>query len=114
MPSLTQTMVAVGLVTQFAAEKPNAKVIPSLIMVNNVLGAQDAIITVQDVFTPAASNGTPAPVLTTQSRLNINVSMAACVSIRDELKDIEILGLLQLLIGVADANCIVTVAWDFE
>jgi len=114
MPSLTQTMDAVGLVTQFAAEKGNAKIIPSLIMVNNVLGAQDAIITVQDVFTPSASNGTPAPVLTTVNRLNINVSMAACVSIKDELKDIEILGLLQLLIGTADANCIVTVAWDYE
>jgi len=114
MPSLAQTMVAVGLVTQFVAERGNAKIIPSLIMVNNVLGAQDAIITVQDVFTPSASNGTPAPVLTTVNRLNINVSMAACVSIRDELKDIEILGLLQLLIGTADVNCIVTVAWDFN
>ena len=113
MPSLTQTMVAVGLTTVFAAEKGNAKIIPSLIMVDNVLGAQDAIITVVDRFTTSASNGAAAA-LTTANRLGINVSMAACVSMRDELKDIEILGQLELLIGVADANCIVTVAWDFQ
>lgn len=113
MPSLTQTLDAVGLITIFAVARGNAKIIPSLIMVNNVLGAQDAIITVVDRFTTSASNGAVAA-LTTADRLNINVSMAACVSMRDELKDMEILGQLELLIGTADVNCIVTVAWDFQ
>jgi len=111
MPSLTQTMVAAT--TVFAAERGNARIRPSLIMVNNVLGVQDAIITVVDRFTTSASNGAAAAV-TTANRLGINVSMAACVSIRDELKDVEILGQLELLIGTADVNCIVTVAWDFQ
>ena len=114
MPSLSQTMVAVGLTTVFATERRNARIKPSLIMVDNVLGAQDAIINVVDRFTPAVSNATPVPGVTTVNRLSINVSMAACVSIRDELKDVKILGQLELAIGVADANCIVTVAWDFE
>ena len=113
MPSLTQTMVAPALTTVFAAERGNAKIKPSLIMVNNVLGAQDAVITVVDRFTTSASAGAAA-VLTLVNRLGINVSMMACVSIQDELKDIEILGQLELVIGVADANCIVTVAWDFK
>ena len=114
MPSLSQTMVAAGLVTIYALQRGNAKIIPSLMMIDNVLGAQDAIIDLQDVFTPSASVGTPAPVLTTVNRLSINVSMAACVSLRDELKDVEILGQMQILIGVADANCIVTLAWGFK
>ena len=113
MASLTQTMVAPALTTVFAAERGNAKIKPSLIMVNNVLGLQDAIITVVDRFTASVSAGAPGGV-TTANRLNINVSMAACVSMRDELKDIEILGQLELLIGTADVNCIVTVAWDFQ
>lgn len=114
MPSLSQTMVAVGLSTQYAAEKRNARIRPSLIMIDNVLGAQDAIINVVDNFTPAVSNGVPVPVAQTINRLSINVSMMACVSIRDELKDVIILGALTIEIGIADAACIVTVAWDFE
>lgn len=112
MASLAQTMAASPRV--FAAEKRNAKCKPSLIMVNNVLGAQNAVIQVVDRFTPSASNGVPGPIVTTVNRLNINVSMMACVSIQDELKDVEILGQLELTIGVVDANCIVSVAWDHQ
>ena len=114
MPSLTQSMVAPALNTVFSLGRGNAKIKPSLIMVNNVLGLQDAIITVLDTFLPSASNGTPGPIPMLIPRLGINVSMAACVSMRDELKDVMILGVLSLLIGTADANCIVTVAWDFQ
>ena len=113
MPSLTQTMGAPAFNTIFSLGRGNAKIKPSLIMVNNVLGAQDAIITVIDTFVPSASNGTPVPIPMLIPRLGINVSMAACVSMRDELKDVMILGVLSLVIGVADANCIVTVAWSF-
>ena len=112
MASLVQTMAASPRV--FAAEKRNAKCKPSLIMVNNVLGAQNAVIQVVDRFTPAVTNGVPVPVVTTVNRLNINVSMMACVSIQDELKDVKILGQLELTIGVLDANCIVTVAWEHQ
>jgi len=111
MASLTQTMAASPRV--FAAEKRNAKCKPSLIMVNNVLGAQNAVIQVVDRYTTSASNGAAAA-LRTDTRLNINVSMMACVSIQDELKDLKILGQLELTIGVPDANCIVTVAWDHQ
>ncbi len=114
MPSLVQTMAASPRV--FAAEKRNAKCKPSLIMVNNVLGAQNAVIQVVDRFTPAITNGNPAPGMGVQAipRLNINVSMMACESIQDELKDVKILGQLELTIGVPDANCIATVAWDHQ
>ena len=112
MPSLVQTMAASPRV--FAAEKRNAKIIPSLLMVDNVLGAQNAVISIQDRFTPAVSNGVAVPVVATVARLSINVSMNACVSIRDELKDVKVLGQLEIIIGTLDAACIVSTAWDFD
>ena len=112
MPSLMQDMTAATRV--FAAEKRNAKVKPSLIMVDNVLGAADAVLTIVDRFTPAITNGVPVPVVQTPTRLQINVSINACVSIQDELKDVEILGQLEVTRAVADVNCFVTVAWDHQ
>ncbi|KKN14270.1 hypothetical protein LCGC14_0997810 [marine sediment metagenome] len=112
MPSLVQTMAASP--TVFAVEKRNAKIIPSHLMVDNVLGAQDAVLSIQDRFTPAVSNAVAIPVVTTVSRLSINVSMNACVSIRDELKDLKVLGQLEIVIGTPDAACIVSVGWNFD
>ena len=112
MPSSVYTMAASPRV--FATEKRNAKLIPTLIMIDNVLGAQDAIITVQDRFTPSVTNGVAVPAVQTPTRLSINVSIGACVSIRDELKDIEILGQLELTIGTLDANCIVSTAYHHQ
>ena len=118
MSSLAQAMAASP--TVFVTEKRNARVKPSLIVIDNALGAADAIFCVVDRFTPAVTAGVPAPVVTTVTRLQVNVAMLACVSLQDELKDVLILGGLeitrQLLVGgvqVADPNCVVTVAWDF-
>jgi len=117
MPSLMQTMAASPRV--FATEKRNAKVKPSLIVVDNVNAAADAVIGIVDRFTPAVTNGVPIPAVQTPTRLQINVSINACVSLRDELKDVEILGQLEVVRGtllapVVDANCFVTVAYDYE
>ena len=113
MPSLAQTMAATPAV--FAAEKQNAKIIPSQIIVDNELGGAQRRITIQDVFTPAISNGVPAPVLTTVNRLIITVDNAGWATIAAEaLKELEILGQLQVAIDVADAGTIVTISWGFE
>ena len=113
MPSLAQAMAATP--TVFAAEKHNAKIIPTQIIVDNEAGAAQRVITIQDVFTPAASNGVPAPVLTTVNRLIITVDNAGCATIAAEaLKELEILGQLQVAIDVADAGTIVTISWGFN
>jgi len=111
MPSISQSLAASP--TIYATEKPNAKIKPSLILVDNVIPVQNAVITLLDRFTPSVSNGVPIPVATTVTRLRINVSIMACVSIRDELKDIEILGQMELTIVTPDADCHATVAWDY-
>ena len=115
MPSLAQALDAVGLVTIFATEKQNAKIIPTQIIVDNEAGGAQRVITIQDVFTPAASNGVPAPVLTTVNRLIITVDNAGWATIAAEaLKKLEILGQLQVAIDVADAGTIATISWGFN
>jgi hypothetical protein len=98
----------------FAAEKPNAKIKPSLLIVDNERGAAQRQITLQDRFTPSASNAVPAPVVTTVNRLIITVDNGSFAVAGPEIENVEILGQLEALIDVVDANCIVTIAWDFN
>jgi len=113
MPSLAQTMAVTPRI--FAAEKQNAKIIPTQIIVDNEAGLAQRVITIQDVFTPAVSNGVPVPVLTTVNRLIITVDNAGWATIAAEaLKKLEILGQLQVIIDVADLGTIITISWGFE
>ncbi len=113
MPSLAQTMAVSPRV--FATPKLNAKIVPTQIIVDNEAGAAQRVITIQDVFTPSASNGVPAPVLTTVNRLIITVDNAGWATIAAEaLKELKILGQLQVIIDVVDAGTIVTISWGFE
>jgi len=113
MPSLAQTMAATPCV--FATEKLNAKIVPTQIIVDNEAGGAQRVITIQDVFTPAASNGVPGPVLTTVDRLIITVDNAGWATIAAEaLKELEILGQLQVAIDGIDAGTIVTISWGFQ
>lgn len=114
MPSLARVMSPAA--TQvFATEKQNAKIIPTQIIVDNWHGGAERHITIQDQFTPSASNGVAVPVLTTINRLFITVDNAGWATIAAEaLKKLEILGMLQVLIDVADAGTIVTISWGFE
>ncbi|HUV75985.1 MAG TPA: hypothetical protein VMW00_05005 [Dehalococcoidales bacterium] len=114
MPSLAQVM-SPGLTHVFATEKQNAKIIPSQIIVDNEAGGAQRVITIQDVFLPAASNGVPAPVLTTIDRLIITVDNAGWATIAAEaLKELEILGQLQVAIDGADVGTFVTISWGFN
>jgi len=118
MPSLAQTMAVTPRV--FATEKQNAKIVPSQIIVDNELGAAQRIITIQDVFTTAASivaatGVAVAAALQTVNRLIITVDNAGWATIAAEaLKNLEILGQLQVIINVADAGTIVTISWGFK
>ncbi|GAI24965.1 unnamed protein product, partial [marine sediment metagenome] len=56
------------------------------------LAPDDRTITIRDSFTPAVTNGVPAPVPAQNiDRLTFTVVVTGCASLRDELKDIEIL-----------------------
>ena len=105
-------------------EKRNAKVKPSLIMVDNVDALADSQLVFQDVFTTndsivAATGAALAGAAQTVDRLRINVSIDACVSIRDELEDVMFLGGAQVVrseagVPTLDAGCHVTLGYDLE
>ena len=106
-------------------EKRNAKVKPSLIMVDNVDALADSQLVFRDTFNTNASivaatgAATAAVVGQTVDRLRINVSIDACVSMRDELKDVKFLGAASVLRYVAgvltlDTGCHVTLGYDLE
>ena len=113
MPSLAQTMAVTPRV--FAVEKPNAKIVPTQIIVDNEAGAAQRVITIQDVFTPDPSIGVPAPIPVTQNRLIITVDNGGWATIAAEaLEKLDILGQLQAIINVIDAGTIVTISWGFK
>lgn len=112
MPSIVVDMTASP--RTLATEKRNAKIKPSEVIVDNVLAANDAVLTFNDVFTPAITNLVATPVSpTTVPRLRVNVAMGTCVSVEDKLKDVKFLGLVQVVRAPADANCFITFAYDF-
>ena len=115
MDAATKTLVA---------EKRNAKVKPSLIMVDNVDALADSQLVFQDTFTTnasivAATGAAAAGAAQVVDRLRINVSIDACVSMRDELEDVKFLGGAQVVRSEAgvltlDAGCHVTLGYDLE
>lgn len=112
MPSYENSF---AVATQTVAnEKRNCKIKPSLILVDNTNGAADAVVTINDVFTPSITNGVGVPVLTTVPRLHITVPTLECDSIEDELKDVEFLGNVQVVRGAPDAASFITFAYDYE
>lgn len=111
MPSKVVTMTAATM--ELVTERKNAKIKPSMIAIDNVLAGVDAVLQFQDVFTPAITNGIPGPTVKNPDRLRLNVSVDACVTLKDELKDVEFLGKVQVVRGALDANCHITFAYDF-
>jgi len=79
-----------------------------------ISGVGDRTITIRDHFLPAITNGVPAPVAQDIDRLTFTVVVTGCVSLRDELADIKILGDLRVYADAIDPNCLITVAWAHE
>jgi hypothetical protein len=113
MPAI-ETSFAVATNT-LATEKRNSKIKPSFLMVDNTNGAADASIIVNDVFTPSITANVPLPAPQTIPRLRFTVPTLECDSLEDELKDVEFLGLVQIVrVGGIDANCFASFAYHFE
>ncbi len=111
MPSINVDMTTSPSV--IAAEKKNAKIIPTLLMVDNALGLQDAVLTLIDRFSTSLTAG-QGVTGKTETRLAINVSQLACVSLKDELKDIEFLGAPEVAVIMPDLNCKVSMAYHYK
>ena len=76
--------------------------------------ASDVTITVQDVFTPFATDETPSPSEVTRSRKQLTVKAGEDISWEDKTKSIEILGTCKLAFSTTSSDIKVTVGYDFE
>lgn len=73
------------------------------------------VITIEDVFTPDASNGVPSPSAITKTRLKVSANSGQTYGIdRLYLEDIECLGAVNLIGDVADSSCLVSVNYHFD
>lgn len=112
MPSRVVTMTSATM--ELATERKNAKIKPSFILVDNAGASADAVLQFQDVFTQAITHGTPTQQsATTKDRLRVTVDHGGYASLDDELKDVEFLGLVQVVRGESDDNCHITFGYDF-
>ena len=122
MPSIVVDMTAPTM--PLVTEKRNAKVKPSLLVVDNVTALADSELELMDIFTTdasivAATGAAVAGAAQAVSRLRINVAIGACVSMQDELKDVKFLGGARVdrtVLGVPtlDAGCHVTLGYDLK
>jgi len=114
MPSRVITMET-ELTEVFALEKPNAKIIPTLMIVDNEGGDAPRKITLQDRFLPSITNEVPEPERAPHPRLTITVDNGSFAVVGPELANVEILGQMEVVIApVVDDGTIVTLAWGFK
>jgi len=76
--------------------------------------ASDVTITVQDVFTPFATDETPSPSEVTKDRKVLTVKAGDDISWEDKTESIEIFDKCQLAFSVTDSSIKVTIGYDFE
>jgi len=113
MPSLTVTANTVA--QPIAAQRLDRVHRPTSLVMDNDAGAGDRVIRIQDIFTPAVSNGVPVPVLTTVDRFRQTVPIGDMINLdEDDLKGIKCLGSLNVISDVIDADCHITVGYETE
>ncbi len=110
MPALRFVAPLLAGAQVVASERRDCKIRPTFIMVDNTLGIGDRIITLRDSYIPDVSNAVAVPGPQVPDKLSFTVVITGCVSLRDALKDIEILGDLLCYADVAGA--IITVGYE--
>ena len=110
MPSLIVTAHTTAV--EVAAERLDKKYKLTSLVLDNDAGAADRTIRIQDVFTPAVTNGVSSPTETTVDRLRLDVLLGDVLSMNeDDLKGIECLGALKVIGDAIDASCHITVGY---
>lgn len=113
MPS---TVVAANTTAQsIAAERENAAVLAKSITIDNLNGGGDRVIQIQDIFTPAVTNGDASPSETTVSRFKYTALQGDQITLgEEELKGVRCLGAMKVISDVDDASCFITVGYEHE
>lgn len=113
MPS--QVVEAHTTAVVVAAERADAVVIPTSMVIDNKDGDDDRTIWIQDVLTPSAYYGEEDPGETTVDRYRITVIRGDIVSLSEEdLKGVKCLGALYIDADAVDDGCFITVGYKHE
>ncbi len=112
MPSLIVTAHTTAV--EVAAERLDAVHRPTSLTINNGIVA-DRIIRIQDVFTPAVTNGVASPSEQTVERLRVTVLNGDVLTLSEQdLKGIKCLGALKVIGDAIDATCFITTGYETE
>ncbi|KKN00589.1 hypothetical protein LCGC14_1136300 [marine sediment metagenome] len=113
MPSLVVTAHTTAV--SVAADRVDAVVIPTSMTIDNDGGSADRTIRIQDVFTPAATDGTGSPSETTVDRFRITAPVGDIITLSEEdLKGVKCLGALMVIGDAVDAACFISVGYKHE
>ena len=113
MPS--QVVEALEEAQEVVAEREDAVVIPTSMVIDNKDGSADRTIWIQDVLTPSAYYGEESPSETTVDRYRITVIQGDIVSLSEEdLKGVKCLGALYIDADADDSDCHITVGYKHE
>lgn len=88
---------------------------PTSITVDNSVGSGDRTIKVQDIFTPAATNGDDSPTEQTIDRWQGTVLQGDVTTFDErDLDGVKCLGELGIIADAIDASCSITVGYKTE
>jgi len=76
--------------------------------------ASDITITVQDVFTPFATDETPSPSEVTKDRKVMTVGATSRAEFRDKAGTIVILGTCKVVASATSTDCKITIGYELE
>lgn len=113
MPSLVVTSDTTAV--SVAADRSDAVVIPTSMVIDNLGGGADRTIRIQDVFTPSDTAGETGASEETVDRFRIAVIMGDIISLSEEdLKGVKCLGALVVIGDAIDGGCYITVGYKHE
>lgn len=114
MPS--EVVAALITAQEVVAERADAVVIPTSMLIDNKGGSADRTIWIQDILTPAAYYGEEDPDEADPiNRYRITVIQGDIVSLSEEdLKGVKCLGALYIDADADDDDCHITVGYKHE
>jgi hypothetical protein len=101
--------------TFFATPKHEVGKLTSLIVTNKTPTSVPVMVTLEDFFTPDASEGVASPTATSQevTRMLVGAGLTGSLS-KEELADIRVLGTCKMICDGDQSACYVDAAWHFE
>lgn len=114
MPSLVDT-AKITPTTLSITERENAVSVVKSLTIDNLNGGSNCVIEIDDVFTPAVTNGESSPSEQTVERFKYTALAGDQITLGEaELKGVKCLGAMQVISDVDDTSCFITLGYEHE